>query len=215
MLIKIENGQPVGYPVLEDNFRYLYPGTVFPLVLTKEIVEPYGYAMYEFSQQPNTTWNQKLVETTPAKDQFGTWRQQWQVVNLSGDELTQQVVKHKDELILQIDRDVDRIYSKTIGARATEYLLTESEAKAYAAANFEGPVPETVQGWATIKGWPTKEAAEAMIREADFWRYIQIQLRQARLETKEKTRTTDNPEMLDTLMDQWNSFVTAMLAQLV
>lgn len=95
MLIKIENGQPVGAPILEDNFRQLHPSQVFPLVLTPAIVDPYGYGMYDFTQVPEVGPYQKLVEDTPAIDQYGIWRQVWSVVDLEGAELIEKVAAIK------------------------------------------------------------------------------------------------------------------------
>lgn len=95
MLIKIENNQPVGNPILEDNFRSLHPDQAFPLVLTPEIVEPFGYGMYDFTQIPTIGPYQKLVEGTPVKNQYGIWRQVWNVVNLTGQELADRVLEIK------------------------------------------------------------------------------------------------------------------------
>jgi len=88
MLIKIENNVPVGHPIVEDNFRLLYPEVSFPRIFSDVIVEPLGYAMYDFSQIPVFGPLQKVVETPPVKNEFGIWRQQWQVVSLIGVELT-------------------------------------------------------------------------------------------------------------------------------
>lgn len=214
MLIKIENGQPTGYPVLEENFRYLFPSEVFPLVLNNEIVNPFGYAMYDFSQQPTVAWHQDLTEGSPVKDQFGIWRQNWVVTSLSGEVLSSRIADRKEQLIRRIDIDVDGIYATTIGNRATEYLLAESEARAFKAANYTGTIPYTVQGWANIRGWTPREAADDVIAASDNWRAAQLTIRSQRLTFKETTRTASTVNELDTILNNWNQFVTAVKQQL-
>jgi hypothetical protein len=88
-LIKLEHQQPIGHPVAEDNFRQLFPNTSFSRPLTADAVEPFGYGIFDFSNKPESTWLQKVVEIAPVRDNFGIWRQTWNVVNLTGDELAQ------------------------------------------------------------------------------------------------------------------------------
>lgn len=214
MLIKIENGIPTGYPVLEENFRYLYPSEVFPLILTNAIVEPFGYAMYDFSPQPNHLWPQELVEATPVKDEFGIWRQTWEVRDLTGASLTSRIASRKAELERLVDRDVDQIYGATIGNRATEYTLAESEARAYISANYTGPVPVTVQEWADVKGWTTRQAADDVVNAANTWRTAQLAIRKQRLSIKDQIRNASQPAVLDTTMSEWSQFVAYIATQL-
>lgn len=93
MIIKIEDGQAVGNPILEDNFRALHPGVAFPLVLTPAHVEPYGYGMYDFTQIPDIGPYQKLVEGAPVQNEYGIWRQQWLVEDLAGAELEERLAQ--------------------------------------------------------------------------------------------------------------------------
>lgn len=111
MIIKIENGVPMGNAMTEDNFRYLFPDQSFPLVLTNAIVEPLGYAMYDFSQVPAAGSLQKTVEGTPVKNAFGIWRQQWSVVDLYGQELADR----------QAQIEAQRVASLWQSASATEH----------------------------------------------------------------------------------------------
>lgn len=87
MLIKIENNLPVGNPILEENFKMLFPEQAFPLVLTPALVNAYGYGMYDFSQVPTAGPYEKVVEGSAIQDQYGIWRQVWEVVPLTGQEL--------------------------------------------------------------------------------------------------------------------------------
>ena len=53
MLIKIENGVPVGEPPIDErNFRQLHSNTSFPRTLTPEDVESFGYGLFQQTSQP-------------------------------------------------------------------------------------------------------------------------------------------------------------------
>ena len=88
MVIKLnEQGKPTGFPLLEDNFKQIHPDIAFPAALFPYHVEPHGYGMYEFSQQPTLTGRyDKLVEGEPIRDEQGYWRQQWLVVEQTAEE---------------------------------------------------------------------------------------------------------------------------------
>lgn len=86
MLIKIENGQPVGHPILDENLRLIYPNTSFPSPMANSAVEAFGYALYEQAPAPEVgTW-QKAVEITPVKNTEGVWVQTWKVEPLTPSE---------------------------------------------------------------------------------------------------------------------------------
>jgi hypothetical protein len=88
MVIKLnEQGNPTGFPLLEDNFKQIISDVTFPAVLYPYHVEPHGYGMYEFTQQPTLTGRyDKLVEGEPIRDEQGYWRQQWLVVEQTAEE---------------------------------------------------------------------------------------------------------------------------------
>lgn len=81
--IKLENGQPASNAIAEENFRQLFPNTSFPVYFTADSVEPLGYGIYDFSNQPGRGRYQKVVETSPVRNEFGIWRQAWQVVEMT------------------------------------------------------------------------------------------------------------------------------------
>lgn len=207
MLIKIENGVPVGYPLIEDNFRQLFPSEVFPLVLTNEIVGPFGYAMYDFSQMPEVRWDQKLIEGTPICDQYGIWRQQWVVVDLVGDELTTKLTEMKMSYVSAIDAGVDMIYSKTIGNRTTEYQLAETEATTYASSGYTGTAPPTVSVWAQINGWTPQQAADDILQTSSNWRAVQQTLRAQRLTTKDRLKKATTYAEIESIRSEWLVFI--------
>jgi hypothetical protein len=85
-LIKLENNIPTGNAVDELNFRMLFPETSFPSLLTANIVEPFGFGMYDFSSQPEIGRYEKVVESTPVKNEFGVFIQSWDIVPMSDEE---------------------------------------------------------------------------------------------------------------------------------
>jgi hypothetical protein len=86
MVIQLENGAPIGNPVLEANFKQLFPNTSFPLYLTPEIVEPFNFGMYEYSPLPNADRYEKVIEIAPVKDERGFWMQTWSIVKMTAKE---------------------------------------------------------------------------------------------------------------------------------
>jgi hypothetical protein len=214
MLIKIENGLPVGYPILEDNFRHLNPTSVFPLILTNAIVESFGYAMYDFSPVPANRWDQKLVEVTPIKDEYGIYRQQWQVLDLAGQELEDRITTRIKDNLISIDRDVDAIYGSVLGNRSTEYQLAEQDAQNYARAGYEGTVPQSVLVWAQVKDWTTIKAADDILLQAAQWRTAQATIRATRLQHKETVRVSKTVAGQNTVMNSWSQFIVVLKTQL-
>jgi hypothetical protein len=85
LFIQLQDGQPVGYPIVESNFRQLFPNTSFPAYFTAEAVEPLGYGIYDFSGQPeNLSRYEKAVEVAPVRNEYGVWRQTWAVADMDG-----------------------------------------------------------------------------------------------------------------------------------
>lgn len=87
MFIKLENGQPVGYPIVEDNLRLLFPDTNLSLPFIAEEIEPLGFGLWDFSSQPNHGIFEKVVEITPVKDEYGRWIQAWAVEPMNEEEI--------------------------------------------------------------------------------------------------------------------------------
>ena len=80
--IKLENGVPVGNPVIEQNFRQLFPQTSFPAYFVADVVEPLGWGIYDFSNQPTAGKYKKAVEVTPVRSEAGIWRQAWALIDM-------------------------------------------------------------------------------------------------------------------------------------
>ena len=88
MLIKIENGVPVGEPPIDErNFRQLHSNTSFPRILTPEDVESFGYGLFQQTSQPEPANFMKCVEDTPVKNESGFYMQTWKRTAMSSEEI--------------------------------------------------------------------------------------------------------------------------------
>jgi len=86
LFIQLLEGQPVGYPIAEENFRQLFPYTSFPNYFTADTVEPLGYGIYDFSNAPETGRYEKTIEVAPVRNEYGIWRQTYSVVSMTNEE---------------------------------------------------------------------------------------------------------------------------------
>tara|TARA_B100000035_G_scaffold187870_1_gene160385 strand:- start:1570 stop:2028 length:459 start_codon:yes stop_codon:yes gene_type:complete len=87
MLIKLVDGAPEGHPLTDNNFFRLFPNTSFGLPLTPEDIEPFGYGLFEFSEQPEPGVHKKVVEKPAVKNaESGVWIQQWGIEDQTDDE---------------------------------------------------------------------------------------------------------------------------------
>ncbi len=84
--VKIENGNPVSNAIAQENFQQLFPQFSNDTLYTPDIVEPLGYGIYDFSNQPQPDRYQKIIEAAPTKNEFGIWKQTWQLVEMSNEE---------------------------------------------------------------------------------------------------------------------------------
>lgn len=84
MLIKLENGVPTGLPIVEPNFRLLFPN--LPAYLSPEVVEPLGYGLYATMPHAELGRYEKAVEGTPVKNEAGMWLQNWTVRPMTDEE---------------------------------------------------------------------------------------------------------------------------------
>lgn len=86
MFIQLVDGKPVGYPVTTQNFRALFPDTSFSWPFVPEDIEPLGFGIYDFSNQPELGTFEKAVEVEPVKDEYGRWMQTWAVEPMTDEE---------------------------------------------------------------------------------------------------------------------------------
>lgn len=80
MFIKIENEKPTGRLLSVPEFFSEFPSTSFAMPLTPQQAEPFGFGMYEFSQQPQVGKYEKIVPAYAVRDDLGVWRESWSVV---------------------------------------------------------------------------------------------------------------------------------------
>lgn len=91
MFIKIEDGNPVGYPVVQENMYYLFPSFNFNRVITSDLIKDLGYAIYEFTQIPEVGKYEKRIEVTPVlNENNGIYYQNWQVIEMNDEEKAEQ-----------------------------------------------------------------------------------------------------------------------------
>jgi hypothetical protein len=89
LFIQLQDGQPVGFPIAEDNFRQLFPYTSFPTYFTADTVEHLGYGIYDFSNAPDVGRYEKAVEVAPVRNEYGIWRQAYAIVPMDDAERQQ------------------------------------------------------------------------------------------------------------------------------
>jgi hypothetical protein len=108
MFIKIENNEPVGFPISDENLRLLVPSNVsLPRYPVTADVLPFGFAVYEYAQapEPAPTDFKVVEEGTPA----------WANDDVRGDYITQVwIVRDMDEAekAAAIDQQWNRIRSE-------------------------------------------------------------------------------------------------------
>jgi hypothetical protein len=79
MLVKLENGVPVEWPVTYSRIKHENQNVSFPRDVTKIDVAAYGYAKFAYSDKPeHDTEYQESVEVTPILS-GDTYVQTWQV----------------------------------------------------------------------------------------------------------------------------------------
>lgn len=114
MFIKIENGEPIGNPVVHTNMWYLFPNFNWNRIITSEMVAELGYALYEFSQQPEITLYKKLVEGKPLlRPENGIYYQNWQVVDMSEEE----------KQVVNFNKGQEVRFERNLKLQETDYVL--------------------------------------------------------------------------------------------
>lgn len=114
-------------------------------------------------------------------------------------------------LSYRIDADADAIYAAVQGNRGNEYVLAETEATAFKAANYNGPVPSSVASWASAKAKTAQWAADDILATAVAWRGAMSLIRANRLSHKEQAKTSND---LVAVAKSWDTFVNVIKGQL-
>jgi hypothetical protein len=104
----------------------------------------------------------------------------------------------------QIDEASDAARTAVLGdpLRAVEYGRAATEARAFAAANYAGSMPPTVQAWADAAELEPQAAADSIIAEADAWQAALYAIRAARLKGKQRVLKAVSHEVAEVLADE-------------
>ncbi len=130
------------------------------------------------------------------------------------EDLAARFASARSAAVLRIDADTDGIYGAILGNRSEEYSLAATEAQAYKVAGYAGPVPGSVQSWATAKGWTTTQATDDILTTAAQWIGAQAAIRAARLLRKEQVRNASDAAGINTAMTAWAGFANYIRGQL-
>lgn len=106
MLINIETLEQI----TEYNFRIAHSNTSFPPKLTDAILIPFGYAVLNYTSQPEfDNWTHKLTEGTP-EQRDGKWYQTWVLtpVTHTSEEEANRLEAAKELKIAQIDDETSK-----------------------------------------------------------------------------------------------------------
>jgi hypothetical protein len=103
LFIQLQNGQPFGFPIAEDNFRRLFPYTSFPTHFTAEVVEHLDYGIYDFSNAPDVGRYEKAVEVAPVRNEYGIWRQTYAIAPM--DDVEKQEVDAQQAASVRTERN--------------------------------------------------------------------------------------------------------------
>lgn len=103
----------------------------------------------------------------------------------------------------QIDEEADSARTAALGdpLRAVEYRLTAEEAEHFAAANYTGPVPATVQAWMDSAGLEAQAATDSILVEAHAWKAAIYAIRAARLAGKQQVLKAQSHDAAEALTD--------------
>jgi len=78
LVIRVEDGAPVDHPLTYSNFRMLFPEVSFPPTPVEDLVRPYGYAVFKYTERPKPV---KFETTTDGPiewdDTLGAFTNRW------------------------------------------------------------------------------------------------------------------------------------------
>ncbi|MCT4497631.1 hypothetical protein N0U25_07490 [Pseudomonas sivasensis] len=114
----------------------------------------------------------------------------------------------------QIEEAADLARSAALGdpLRAVELDLAASEAKAFAAAGYEGDVPLSVQAWVDAAGLSPQAATESILAESAAWIDALQKIRAARLKGKQGVLKAISHSAAEALADKAIEAIQASVA---
>lgn len=114
----------------------------------------------------------------------------------------------------QIEDAADLARSAALGdpLRAVEMDLAATEAKAFAAVEFTGDVPLSVQAWVDAAGLTPQEATESILAESAAWVGALQKIRAARLKGKQGVLKATSHSAAEALADEAIQAIQASVA---
>ena len=111
----------------------------------------------------------------------------------------------------QIDQTADQARRNVLGdpLRAVEYRLTAEEVEGFAAADYSGPVPATVQAWADAAELESQAATDSILVVAHAWEAAIYPIRAARLAGKQKVLKAQTHDAAEVLADAATAAIRA------
>ncbi|MNJ20023.1 hypothetical protein D3C77_143510 [compost metagenome] len=103
----------------------------------------------------------------------------------------------------QVDQAADQARSAVLGdpLRAVEYRITAEEAESFAAGEYAGPVPPSVQAWMDAAGLEARVATNEILTEAHAWKAAVHTIRAERLKGKQGVLKAASHEQAEVLAD--------------
>jgi hypothetical protein len=151
----------------------------------------------------------------------GAWQALWQVTDKTPDELGAEAAAMAMAITAAVQQcyvDTDAITINAVGARIEEYRQAEADARAFAAAGYEGETTSGVSSYALYN--PTGEvqsnqwAADKIIANADAYRQAQEQMRAKRFEYQARMRGAMSLTNLADICEGWNLFIAGIRSAL-
>lgn len=129
MFVRLENGQPVEWPVQEFQIRSAFRSTSFPSPMLPEQVAPLGFEPYKETVMPEFDERvQQIRENAPVKATDGTWRQSWSVVEMYSDPVEREAkIKEFEAMRLESEIEHTRELRRTAYAREADPLYFEAQ----------------------------------------------------------------------------------------
>ena len=108
LVIQLVNGQPVNHPLTYSNFRMLFPETSFPPTPVDDLIRPFGYALFRYTERPVPVRFEHTREGAIAwSDALSAFTNTWEQVPFTPEEIEKaseaqmQVLIQRRNMLLQ------------------------------------------------------------------------------------------------------------------
>ena len=156
MLVKLENGVPVEWPVTHSRIKHENPNVSFPRDVTQLDVSAYGFSPYEYADPAEYDPEYQMCEETTPVLSGSNYVQTWQVI---------EKYTAEERSAYDTQKEADRLFALPIMHRSKrDALLSESDWTQVA----DAPVDATA--WATYRqalrditthdNWPNLDEAD-------------------------------------------------------